>query len=361
MRALIMRDKQLRVGDFPTCSPGPGEVLIKVNACGICGSDIHALRHGEEFVQQSKQGGSLGLDMDTSRDVVMGHEFCGEILEYGPKCAQTVATGTNVCSIPALLRNNALQTLGYSNEHPGGYAEYMCLTESFLEPVRNGLSPTQAALTEPIAVGLHAVNKARIDNNEVPLVIGCGPVGLAVIAELRQKNIHPIVAADFSPARRKLAEIMGADIVVDPKDKSPYQSWREVAALPNDSAKKRPAWIGKRFRPAVVFECVGTPGVIDSIMENAQHGARIVVVGVCMEPDHFHPVYGINKELNLQFVVTYSRKEFAEALRQISDGEIPVESLITGNVSLDESIDAFEALASPEEHAKIIVHPHLTS
>ena len=361
MRALIMRDKQLRVDDTPNCDPGRGEVLIKVNACGICGSDLHALKHGEEFVQQSRQGGSLGLDMDTSRDVVMGHEFCGEIVEYGAECVQTVALGTNVCSIPALMRNNSLQTLGYSNEHPGGYAEYMCLTESFLEPVRNGLSPTLAALTEPLAVGLHAVNKARIQSNEVPLVIGCGPVGLAVIAELRQQNIRPIVAADFSPARRKFAEIMGADVVVDPKDRSPYRSWEEVAELPMDNEKNRPAWMRKKFRPAVVFECVGTPGIIDSIMENVQHGARIVVVGVCMESDHFHPVYGINKELNLQFVVTYNRKEFAEALRQISDGDISVEPLITGQVSLDESIRAFQELASPDKHAKIIVHPHLTS
>lgn len=358
MRALIMRDKELRVGEFPTCAPGQGEVLIKVNACGICGSDIHALKHGEEFVRQSKQGGALGLDMDTRRDVVMGHEFCGEILEYGNDCARNISLGTNVCSIPALLRNNVIQTLGYSNEHPGGYAEYMCLTESFLEPVRNGLSPTLAALTEPMAVGLHAVNKARLETNDVPLVIGCGPVGLAVIAELRLKNIHPIVAADFSPTRRKLAEAMGADVVVDPNEKSPYESWQEVAALSQDNDRNRPGWIGQKFRPAVVFECVGTPGVINSIMENVQHGARIIVVGVCMEHDHFHPVYGINKELNLQFVVAYNRKEFAQAHRHISDGELLVEPLITGQVSLDDSINAFEELASPDKHAKIIVHPH---
>lgn len=359
MRALIMRDRQLRVDDYPTCTPGPGEVLIKVNACGICGSDLHALKHGQEFVAQSKKGGTLGLDMDVHQDVVMGHEFCGEILEYGENCTKNLTLGSHVCSIPALLRNDAIQTLGYSNQHPGGYAEYMCLTEKFLEPVGNGLSPTLAALTEPMAVGLHAVNKARIADNEVPLVIGCGPVGLAVIAALRQKNIHPIVAADFSPARRKLAEIMGADVVVDPAEKSPYSSWQDAASLPDAASQGRPSWIGRKFRPAVVFECVGTTGVIDSIMENVLHGSRIVIVGVCMEHDHFHPVYGINKELNLQFVVAYNRKEFAEALSQISQGEINVEPLITGNVSLSSAIKAFDELASPDKHAKIIVHPHL--
>ena len=93
-------------------------------------------------------------------------------------------------------------------------------------------------------------------------------------------------------------------------------------------------------------------------MENAAHGARIVIVGVCMQSDHFHPVYGINKELNLQFVVAYSRREFAESLRQIAEGELCVEPLITANIALDELPSAFDALSSPEQHAKIIVRPN---
>ena len=197
MRAAIMRNQRMLIGDYQDPEPGAGEVVIKVDACGICGSDLHALKHGEEFVSQSQKGGTLGLDMDVSRDVVMGHEYCGELIEFGKDCKQTIKPGTNVCSIPALLRNNKIHTLGYSNEHPGGYAEYMRLTESFLEPVPNGLPATLAAMTEPMAVGLHAVNRARIQQEDLPLVIGCGPVGLAVIAALRQQNIAPIIAADF--------------------------------------------------------------------------------------------------------------------------------------------------------------------
>ena len=357
MRAVIMRDNQLRLDDFPTPTPSTGEVLVKVKACGICGSDLHALKHGEEFVQQSQKGGALGLDMDTSRDVVMGHEYCGEIVEFGPDCLKTLQLGQDVCSIPALRKHNGIQTIGYSNDYPGGYGEYLCLTEAYLEPVNNGLSPILAALTEPMAVGLHAVRKARLEKNDVPLVIGCGPVGLAVIASLKQLGVHPIVAADFSATRREFALLMGADVVVDPSENSPYASWQEVAVLPANPNRPRPPWMGPKYRPAVIFECVGVPGVIDNIMENAIHGARIVVVGVCMQSDHYHPVYGINKELNLQFVVAYNRQEFAESLHLIAEGKLSVEPLITAKISLSKVSNAFEELASPDKHAKIIVEP----
>src|SRR6185436_13867256 len=115
-----------------------------------------------------------------------------------------------------LLRADGVRTIGYSNETPGGYAEHMRLTESLLLPVPNGLATGHAALTEPMAVGVHAVEKAKLEPNEVPLVIGCGPVGLAVIAALALHGVHPIVAADFSARRRELAATLGADIVVDP-------------------------------------------------------------------------------------------------------------------------------------------------
>ena len=356
MRAVVMRKQTLTVSEISDPRPSDGEVLIKVKACGICGSDLHALKHGEDFVAQSKQGGTIGLDMNLDQDVVMGHEFCGELIEFGSQCEQQIAVGTHVCSIPALLRQARIHTLGYSNEHPGGFAEYMRLTEAFLEPVPNGLTPSLAALTEPMAVGLHAVNKARLEKNDVPLVIGCGPVGLAVIVSLKRSKIAPIIAADFSAARRALATKLGADIVVDPAELSPFESWKEFALLSDE--KPRPSWIGPKFRPAAIFECVGVPGVLDNIMREAVHGARIIVVGVCMQQDHFHPVYGINKELNIQFVVAYNRAEFAEALRQIAEGELPVEPIITSSISLDEVSDAFDTLGTPDRHAKILVCPH---
>ena len=167
-------------------------------------------------------------------------------------------------------------------------------------------------------------------------MIGCGPVGLAVIAGLKLQDVHPIIAADFSPARRALALRMGADIVVDPAASSPYASWQQ-AATPDGYDPSRYARlfdIGPKQRPAVIFECVGVPGVIQQVMDGAPAGARIVVVGVCMQTDQFEPFFGIVKQLNLQFVLAYTAEEFAASLHHIAEGVIDVTPLITGQVGL---------------------------
>jgi threonine dehydrogenase-like Zn-dependent dehydrogenase len=358
MRAAVMRNKRLVTTDLPRPDPGPGEVLVKTLACGICGSDLHALRHAEQFVAASRRAGSV-FTMDLARDVVMGHEFCAEIVEHGPATTRALRAGTRVCSRPSLIRADGPRTVGYSNDTPGGYGEYMRLTEALLLPVPNGLVTEHATLTEPMAVGLHAVAKARLQPDDAPLVIGCGPVGLAVIAALRLHGARPIVAADFSARRRELAIALGADMVVDPATTTPWQSWREAAIWPDASrAPLLPPWIkGPAVRPAVVFECVGVPGVLDQIMAASPRGTRIVVVGVCMEADTIYPMLGISKELNLQFVLGYTPDEFAATLDHIAEGRIPVAPLITGKVGVEGVAGAFEALASPERHAKILVEP----
>jgi threonine dehydrogenase-like Zn-dependent dehydrogenase len=358
MRAVVMRDRRLVVADVPVPEPGAGEVLVRTLACGICGSDLHALRHADRFVETSRRAGNP-LVMDLARDVVMGHEFCAEVVEHGPGTTRALKTGTRVCSRPTLIRATGPQSIGYSNDNPGGYGEYMRLSEALLLPVPNGLSTEHAALTEPMAVGVHAVAKACLEPDDAPLVIGCGPVGLAVIAALRLRDVRPIVVADFSRRRRELAVALGADVVVDPAETTPWQSWREAAVYRDTSrAPALPPWItGPAVRPAVVFECVGVPGVLDQLMAAAPRGTRIVVVGVCMEPDTIHPMLGIGKELNLQFVLGYTPDEFAATLRHIAEGTIPTAPLITGHVGLDGVAQAFVDLGSPERHAKILVHP----
>jgi len=358
MRAAVMRNKKLVVDDVATPEPGPGEALVKTLACGICGSDLHALKHAEKLVEGARRSGGPFI-MDLTRDIVMGHEFCAEVVDYGPQTRHRFKPGARVCAMPVLIRPTGAETVGYSNDHPGGYGEYMRLTEKLLLEVPNGLATDRAALTEPLAVGYHAVAKARLERDDAPLVIGCGPVGLAVVAALKLKDVHPIVAADFSPRRRQLAQEMGADVVVDPKEKSPYDSWRELAvyADPARAPKLSPWMPGPARRPAVIFECVGVPGVIESIMAAAPSQARVVVVGVCMERDHIEPLFGINKELNLQFVLGYTGEEFAATLRNLAEGAVNGDPLVTGKVGVEGVAQAFEDLASPERHAKILVEP----
>ncbi len=359
MRAAVMRDRKLVVDTIPDPEPAAGQVLVKTLACGICGSDLHALKHTDQMVDVSRRAGAGGFVMDPSRDVVMGHEFCVEIVEHGPSCSKTLKPGTRTCSIPISIDASGVKTVGYSNDAPGGYAELMTLNEVLLLEVPNGLSSEQAALTEPMAVGYHAVEKANVAPDDVPLVIGCGPVGLAVIAALKLKGLAPIIAAEFSEARRALAQQLGADVVVNPADTSPYKTWEDAAA-PAGGQASAPALfpgLGPALRPAVLFECVGVPGVIQQMIEGAPRGARVVVVGVCMEKDSLEPMFAITKELNLQFVLAYTPIEFAATLRPIAEGEIPVAPMITGKVGVEGVAGAFEDLANPDRHAKILVEP----
>ena len=358
MRAAIMRNSELVVDEMPDLTPGPGQVLVKTLACGICGSDLHALQHAHSMVELSNKAGS-GFGMDLSRDIVMGHEFCVEVLDYGPGSQRTLAPGSRACSLPMLVGPDSVDSVGYSNNAPGGYAEQMLLTDGMLLPVPGDLPTDLAALTEPMAVGYHAVEKARIEGGEIPLVIGCGPVGLAVITALRLKGVGPIIAADYSPARRALAEQLGADVVVDPAEHSPYESWQSAAAAgaATSDAPPNPLTGGVQLPAAVYFECVGVPGVIEQMMLGAPRDARIVVVGVCMQEDRIQPFYGIVRELNLQFVLAYTAEEFESTLQMIADGRLNCEPLITGKVGVDGVPGAFVDLGDPEKHAKIIVEP----
>jgi len=357
MRAAVMRNQQLVVDTLPDPQPGAGEVLVRTLACGICGSDLHFLKHAPRMVDaMHRSGGPYVLDL--GRDLVMGHEFCAEIVDYGPDCQRALEAGTRVCSMPLTLRPTQVVGIGYSNDMPGGYGEYMALSEMLLLEVPNGLSTAHAALTEPMAVGWHAVAKANLTPEDVPLVIGCGPVGLAVIAALKIRGVGPIVAADFSSGRRRLAEALGADIVVDPATTSPYRTWEDAARKPDAAGLTGlMALLMPPYRPAVLFECVGVPGVIQQMAEGAPRHARIVVVGVCMEADRLEPMFAINKELNLQFVLGYTPEEFAASLHHLAEGRIAAQPLITGTVGVEGVAGAFDALANPDRHAKILIEP----
>ena len=338
MRAAVLREgRMVYRDDVPDPIPGPGQVLVGVRSCGICGSDLHFARHGDQVLSLSDEmADSLGggTNVDLNDDVFMGHEFSAEVLEAGPD-TETLPPGTLVTSIPVLISGKRVEPIVYSNKTLGGYAERMLLSAPLLLPIPNGLDHRHAALTEPMAVGLHAVNKSGIQRGEPALVVGCGPIGIAVIAALRARGVESIVAADFSPKRRELAATMGAGQTLDPAQGSPFDT----------------------VTPAVVFEAVGVPGIIDDVMRRARHGTRLVVVGVCMQPDTMHPFFAIAKEINVQFVLAYDPNEFADSLRAIAEGEIDVTPVITGDVGLEDVGTAFDDLADPERHCKILVTP----
>jgi threonine dehydrogenase-like Zn-dependent dehydrogenase len=347
VRATVMRDWQLRVDDVADPVPGPGQVLTKVLACGICGSDLHMLKHGAELRRlaveleaESPPDPMRPIPFEPDADTVMGHEFCCEVIELGPDVSN-LSPGQVVVSMPAVFDADGIHAVGYSSRYPGGYAELLVLNELLAIPVPDGVPASLAAMTEPLAVGVHAVNKSRIGTTDAAIVLGLGPVGLACVAELKRRGIGPVVGTDYSSRRRSLAEHLGCDVVVDPRDERAIDAWRRADGT----------------RPLVIFEAVGVPGMIEQAMRIAPKDARVLVVGVCMQEDSIHPMLGIGRELSIQFALGYEPHEFAAALQSIADGAIDLAPLITGTVDVDGVPAAFEALADPEGHAKIMVEP----
>ena len=379
MRAVVCQNGGLDVVEMPTPEPGDGQVLVNVTGCGICGSDLHARHHADAQADVLAEAGYDGF-MRSAQPVVMGHELCGEVADYGPGATKKIATGTPVVALPLIRHGKEMHAIGLSASAPGAYAEQVLIEEAFMLPVPNGLAADLAVLTEPMAIGHHAVRRSEIAKKDAAIVIGCGPVGLAVICMLKARGVDTIVASDLSPARRALATACGADIVVDPHDGSPYDglgdrgystsisraAYGGLAAMKKLQKLPVPPHLvlsvldklgaAKPKRP-VIFECVGVPGIIESIISSAPLSSRVVVAGVCMEPDQFRPAMAINKEIDLRFVVGYGPLEFRDTLHMLADGRVNAAPIVTGTVGLPGVETAFDELSRPGEHAKIVIDP----
>jgi threonine dehydrogenase-like Zn-dependent dehydrogenase len=355
MRAAVTRSGGIEVEDVEEPIPGPGQVLVRTLACGICGSDLHAAADLRRFAGLvAEVGGPGGLDPE--RGVVFGHEFCAEVLAHGPGTERTLPAGARVCSMPVVVGPDGPEGVGYSNRYPGGLAERMVLQEALLLAVPDDLTSDVAALTEPLAVGEHAVQLARLTGGEACLVVGCGPIGLAVLAALKARGHGPVIAADFSAPRRRLAELLGADEVVDPAVVSPYGRWDELGVPTRQTDRAALEMLGATVRDAVVFEAVGVPGVLQAIVRGAPPRTRVVVVGVCMEADRIEPFYAVTKELEIRFSFGYRREEFAATLERLGRRDFAAEALVTRVVGLEGVADAFAALGNPAQ-GKILVRP----
>jgi threonine dehydrogenase-like Zn-dependent dehydrogenase len=378
VRAVVCQHANLTVEDRPDPVPARGQVRLQVLRCGICGSDLHA-RHGmDDWAEMAAQVGYERFAR-SEQQVVFGHEFCGEIAEHGPGCRRSSPTGTNVVALPLLKSEQHVDMVGLSMHAPGAYAEQMLVNESLMLPVPNGLAPDVAALTEPMAVGWHAVQRGEVGKRETAIVIGCGPIGLAVILALKAKGVRRVVASDYSAGRRALATACGADVVVDPGGRSPFTASPAKGHLTDmptaldlmfgalDKLERLPigwwhVWrlgekLGAMPKHPVIFECVGVPGVIESIIQGAPLFSRIVVVGVVVGQDKLTPAMAINKEIDLRFVFGYTPLEFRDTLHMLAEGKIDPRPLITGRVGLGGVEAAFDALGNPETHAKILVDP----
>jgi threonine dehydrogenase-like Zn-dependent dehydrogenase len=353
-----------------------------VRACGICGSDLHAKDHADQLTDvMATMGYPDFMRSDTA--TVMGHEFSGVITERGTKSPKKLREGMTVVSFPLVRTHGAVQLTGLSPLAPGGYAERVLVEASLTFPVPNGLSAELAALTEPMAVALHAVRRAEVRKSDTAVVLGCGPVGLGVICQLKAAGVSTVIASDYSPSRRDLAARCGADVVVDPAKDSPYEritakgvitkvpALYDLALSSMTRLRKLPGW-SHVYRAAdaagaagpkrpVIFECVGVPGMIDRVIADAPLNSRVIVVGVCMGTDQFRPTMALGKELDMRFVFGYTPLDFFDSLHMLADGKVNAAPLITGTVGLAGVAGAFTALGDPEKHAKVLIDPRSTA
>jgi len=203
MRAVTCLKGELNVVDLPAPAPGDGQVLLDVIRCGICGSDLHARYHCDDLADVAAE---IGYDdfMRQADEVVMGHEFSGRVASYGPGTRQKIDLGAPVVAMPLIRTNGQGHALGLSKSAPGAYAEQVLVDELLMMQVPDSLDPAMAALTEPMAIGLHAVRRGEVKKGDVAIVIGCGPIGLAVICALKASGVKTVVASDFSGARREI-------------------------------------------------------------------------------------------------------------------------------------------------------------
>jgi threonine dehydrogenase-like Zn-dependent dehydrogenase len=379
MRAVVCQNGELDVVDVETPAAGPGQLVIDVERCGICGSDLHARVHAHQLADAAAAVGYETIMKPDDR-IIFGHEIVGRVSAYGPGTRAQWRPGTRVVGLPIVRHGDDAHAVGFDTASPGAYAEQVVLQEAFTFPVPESVPAEKAAFTEPMAVALHAVRRGAVKRGQTAIVVGCGPIGLAVILMLKATGVKTVVASDFSPARRSLAEQCGADIVVDPRESDPLSAvpvtgptagfnefisfgidtlerFRRIPGLPWAKAMQLAVKAGAGPTGPVVFECVGVPGILDQIIAGAPMASHVVVVGVCMEPDTLRPAIAINKEIDLRFVLGYDPGEFAQTLAMIASGKVDPSPLHTGTVGLAGVAGAFEALGDPEKHAKILVDP----
>ena len=341
MKAAYIENGKVLVGDQPDPVPGKGQALVRTHVCGLCASDVHFISGGRNIIELSQRLGGPYAALDFEKPFVPGHEYVGEVLDYGPGSRRTVKPGRKVTSVPVMMTDGSHSVIGYSHECPGGFGELMLLDENIIMEVPDGMPDEHAACIEPLAVGLEHARRGRPDTNDAVLVLGCGAIGLGVIAGLKLAGVAPIVAADFHESRREQALKMGAHIAVDPREISPY------APLPD---------FGNR-QVNLIYECVGLPGMLEHVVENAPFDGRIVMGGYCMEQERLFTFVAQNKRLNIQFAAGEEPQDMQLALRSIDDGSIDVEPWLGGSIGLSQVAETMAAMSGPDSPIRTVVDP----
>jgi 2-desacetyl-2-hydroxyethyl bacteriochlorophyllide A dehydrogenase len=344
MKAAVFHElgKPLAIETVARPQAGPGELILKVHYCGICGSDLHATRPGVFVVPDG---------------TILGHEFAGEIVESGAPdwkvgematalpnnaCNACRAEGLGECKdrLGIMCPNNTIT--GFNTTAQGAYAEYVKVSAKEALRLPSSVEARKGATIEPLAVGLHAVTRGKVAMGEKVLIMGAGPIGLAVTIFAKLAGARDVIVSEFAQSRREAAGALGATAMIDPAREDVAEAFAKHAGGP----------------PDVIFECIGIPGMIQKCIDASRPFGRIAVVGVCMSEDTLTPISGIFKEINIQFVLGYARPDWHFVLDLLRSGRIDPGKMITHVIGLDELPETFEALRKPTTQIKVLVRPN---
>ena len=331
MRAAVLTGPggELRIEEIPETPPSAEEVLIDVTACGVCGSDLHIAR-------------AVGAP-----GTVLGHEIAGRVAAVG-SAVDGWAVGTPVairpfdgcgacawCTAGRADHCSQFRLLGL--QQPGGFAEQVTVNASHLFRLPATVTGADQALVEPAAVALHALRRAGFTRGEDVLVLGGGPVGLAVTAWARTLGAGRITVTEPVGLRRELALALGADLAIDP-------AATDAAGLLDTAAN-----------PPLVMECTGAPGQLAQGLLRAGVNGRIGVVGICLAPEPILPIIGFHKELDVRFAMYYDHADFLDTITALGDGSLDLTALVTETIPLASLPTRFEELLAAPEAGKVVV------
>jgi (R,R)-butanediol dehydrogenase/meso-butanediol dehydrogenase/diacetyl reductase len=315
---------------LPDPTPDAGEVVIKVGRCGICGSDLHM---SEDAAFGCKHGD------------VLGHEFAGEVVGLGHE-VEGLRTGDLVSVIPLKscgtcehCRKGEVQWCACFDLQGGGYAEYALTRPNQCIKLPGGISLADGAIIEPLAVALHGVNLSGLKAGDKALVLGAGPIGLAVA--FWAKRLGATVAMqDIADFQQDRALGMGADaFVVDPQD-------------PVGSAEA-----GLGGKADIVFECVGIPGLIDQAIQQVRNRGTILLLGLCTQPDPINSFAMLSKEVRLLTSAFFTVPEYQASLDALAAGAMEPRLLVSDTISLAETPQVFESLKRRTSQCKVLIAP----
>lgn len=338
--------EDVRLDEVAEPAAAPGEVVVDVAACGLCGSDLHEYLHGPVYIP--KRPHPLTGVMPP---VTLGHEFSGRVVEVG-RGVERLRVGDRVAVNPCLVCGECpwcrrgqpnhcakLATLGLSRD--GALAPFVTAPGYGCHLLPAEVSDEAGATVEPLAVAVHAVRRARVASGERVAVMGAGPIGLLVLQVLKAKGAGWVAVVEPRAERRRHAEALGADLVLDPEAGDASQA---IAAATEGE------------RAAVVFECVGSPAAFAGAFRAAGKIGRVVLVGLVPESVPLNALLLLAHEKELIGSSAYT-DEFPEAIALLARGLVKTAPLITARVPLARAReDGLEALLRKDDgHIKILV------